>query len=139
MKKYSLSSTSFTGEVIFEFNDLGFLTKFDTSQADLNESHQRWILREMPNHIDDIKRVLGNSKTAILTELSTDVTFQMFWDRYNEKIRSSRKRSEAKWNRMSQADRNRAYWWIGKYELTLTGNREKKYAESYLNAEQWNN
>lgn len=139
MTKYSLTSTAFAGEVIFEFNELGFLTKYDASGADLSPQQQMWLLRERPDHIDDIKRVLGNSKTASITEIREDVTFQMFWDRYNDKLRSSRKRAETKWKRMSQTDRNKAYYFISKYELTLTGNREKKYAETYLNAEQWKN
>jgi len=139
MKTYSLTSTAFPGEVIFDFDDAGYLVKFDTSGADLSEQQQLWLLKKMPKHLSRVKQVLENSNTATLTEINQDVTFDSFWNRYNNKVRSSKKRTLARWNRMSRTDRLRAFNFIVKYEATLTNGIEKKYAETYLNAELWNN
>ena len=139
MKIYSLTSTAFEGEVIFEFDDAGNLVSFDTKGAQLSQQQQMWILKAMPRHLAHILNIMGDSKTATLTEIKQEVTFDMFWNRYNLKDRSSKKRTQVKWNRMSRADQVRAFNHIAKYELTLKPGVDKKYAESYLNAELWNN
>ena len=139
MKLYSLTSTAFDGEVILEFDDAGNLVKYDASQANLSEKQQLWMLRKMPHHLAHISRILGDSATAKLTELRQEITFEMFWNRYDEKLRSSKKRTMAKWNRMTRAAQIAAFNFIGKYENNIPNGVAKKYAESYLNAELWNN
>ncbi len=139
MKTYTLTSELFEGEVIFEFNDLGYLVNFDARGATLNESQMYFILKNMAKHLVKIKDMLDKSKSARFTEIKQDITFDKFWNRYNSKDRSSKKRTLARWNRMSKTQQVKAYNHIGKYELTLKPGIERKYAESYLNAELWNN
>lgn len=139
MTKYSLTSVAFDGEVIFTFNDSGLLESFDTAGADLSETQQVWILKQLPRELAEIKRVIGTSDSAKLTELKQEITFDMFWIRFDEKIRSSKKKSLAKWNRLSKTDRVKAFYFISKYEMSIPNGVAKKYAESYLNAELWNN
>lgn len=139
MKRYSLTSTAFNGEVIFEFNEFGLLEKFDLSAAELSEKQQLYILRDLPRELPELNRVLGDSKTAKLTEVTSQITFAMFWDRYNEKSRSSKKKSEKRWDRMSKTNQFKAYHFIFKYESNLRPGTVKKYAETYLNDELWNN
>jgi hypothetical protein len=139
MKIYTLTSTAFDGEVLFEFDHAGYLVKFDTGAANLSEQQQLWLLKKMPRHLAHIKQVLGDSDTASLTEVKEDITFDQFWNRYDEKVRSSKKRSQAIWNRMSKTQRLKAFRYIGKYEINIPNGVAKKYAESYLRAELWNN
>lgn len=139
MTEYSLTSVAFDGEVIFTFNDSGLLESFDISGAELSEKQHLWILKELPRELCEIKRVMGSSVSASMTELKKEITFEMFWQRYNEKIKSSKKKSLAKWNRLSKADRVKAFYFISKYEMSIPNGVAKKYAESYLNAELWNN
>ena len=139
MSLYSLTSTAFDGEVLFEFNDAGILQKFDTSAAQLSEQQQLWILRTMPNSLPDVKKMLGDSTTAKFTELKQDVTFEMFWNRYNEKVRSSKKKAERIWNRLTKTNQVKAFRGIIAYERNIPGGVLKKYAETYLGAEIWNN
>ena len=54
MKKYLLTSTAFTGEVEFTFNDLGMLGSFDASRADLSAKQQEWILKAMPDTFQSV-------------------------------------------------------------------------------------
>jgi hypothetical protein len=139
MSLYSLTSTAFDGEVLFEFNDAGILQKFDTSAAQLSEQQQLWILKKMPKHLAHVKMILGDSETATLTELKQDVTFEMFWNRYNEKVRSSKKKAERIWNRLTKTNQVKAFRGIVAYERNIPGGVLKKYAETYLGAELWNN
>jgi len=140
MKRYSLTSTAFDGEVLLEFNDSGLLTGYDCNGATLTEAQQLWILNRMPREIADLKRIINEAKQAKLTELEDEeVSFDKFWNRYDEKIRSSKKKTLAKWNRMPKAQRLKAYKYIATYERSLYAGVAKKYAETYLNAELWNN
>lgn len=147
MKKFLFTSGAFEGEVIFEFKEfkgedgvvLWLLTKFDSDLAELSDMQQRWLLTKMPKELSEVRRVIGTSPTAILTEVLLNLTFDIFWNRYGEKIRSSKKRTIAKWNKMTESERGKAYRFIPKYEGNMQPGTNKKYAETYLNDELWNN
>ncbi len=139
MITYSLTSDAFTGEVIFQFNDAGLLMSYDARGAGLSERQQIFILKELPRELSEIKKVISNSVSAKLTEVSKEITFEMFWNRYDEKTRSSKKTAETVWKRMSVTDRNKAYWFIPKYFSSILPGVPKKYAETYLRKELWNN
>jgi hypothetical protein len=76
------------------------------------------------------------------TEIKTEVTFEVFWNRYfagRPKDNSSRKRAETKWNRMSKGEQAKAYAYIGLYLGNVAYGTQPKHAETYLNSELWNN
>lgn len=62
----------------------------------------------------------------------------MFWDKYNDKIRSSKKKSLKIWDKLTSTDQVKAFTYIHTYNRHR-GNAEKKYAETYLGSELWNN
>lgn len=139
MKRYSLTSESFTGEVVFVFNDFNLLESFDTAAAQLSEPQQVFLLKSLPRDLAELHNLVTKSISAKITEIPFTITFDLFWNRYNEKLRSSRKKSLAKWNRLSVTDQAKAYYFIAKYENSILPGVPKKYAETYLNAELWNN
>ena len=136
MKTFHLTSLSFEGYVEFEFNNYGLLDRYEI-HANLSEKQQIYILKHLPREILELDKF--KSDTATVTEINLDVTFDMFWNRYDEKIRSSKKKAMVKWNKMSQAERLRAFRFIIKYESNILPGTYKKYAETYLNAELWAN
>lgn len=139
MRTFLLTSTAFIGEVEFIFNDSGLLDSFDKSKAELSEKQQLWILKQLPQQLNELQRVLGDSKTAALTEIKESITFEQFWNRYDEKIRSSKKKALQRWNRMCKSQQLKAYKFITRYEQSIPSTVMKKYAETYLNSELWNN
>lgn len=82
---------------------------------------------------------MEGSKTGKLTEVTLNITFEMFWNRYDDKVLSSRRKTEARWNRMTKADQIKAFNFINRYEQNIPTGTRKKYAETYLNSEIWNN
>jgi hypothetical protein len=138
-RRFLLTSSAFDGEVVFDYNENGLLEKYDISSASLSESQQVWILKRLPRELAELERVITSTETAKLTEVKQDITFEMFWNRYDEKDRSSKKRALAKWNKMSKAQQAKAYYHIQKYFNSIPVGVAKKYAETYLNAELWNN
>lgn len=137
MKRYSLTSKKFSGEVIYEFDDEGCLSLFDMRGAELSISQKKAMYNCVPTHVDSIQII--KTEHSKLTEIVQEVTFEMFWEKYDDKLSSSKKRALAKWNKMSSSEQVKAYKYIRRYFNTLEGGIRKKYAETYLNAETWNN
>jgi len=136
MKLFHLTSTAFEGFVQFQYNDIDLLEKMEI-HADLSENQQVFLLRHMPREITELEKLRSDSST--ITEIKQDITFEMFWEKYDDKVNSSKKRTVQKWNKMTPADRARAYWFISKYVASIPSGTRKKFAETYLNAELWNN
>jgi len=139
MKTFLLSSSGFTGEGLFRFDEAGRLVQYDVTNAALSQEQLNWFTNKLPRTLSELKNVLRASRGSVLTEQKQSaVTFDMFWDKYDEKTRSSKKRSLAKWNRMSQVQRDKAFNFIDTYFRNLLGTAPK-YANTYLNDELWNN
>jgi len=139
MNHLQLTSEAFTGAVDIYFNDKGLLTGFDTNGADLSESQQKWLLLHMPLDIKDVRNVIGTSPTAKLTDVTQPVTFDMFWNRYDDKITTNKKRTEKRWDSLSKIDQVKAFNYIQRYFLHLPAGTRKLYPETYLNSGMWNN
>ncbi|OSZ79310.1 hypothetical protein CAP35_13945 [Chitinophagaceae bacterium IBVUCB1] len=137
MKTLIMTSSSFTGSVTFEYGESGRLERFSID-ATMGEEQVRWLGRYMPWYEDDIQGFCSLSDKLVFSLTDREVTFEMFWNRYNDKSRSSRKKAEQKWNKLSKADQVKAYCYIPVY-LKNKGEAGLKYAETYLHAELWNN
>lgn len=138
MKTFLLTSTAWSGQIELQYDDLDHLTKCDLSQAQLSLQQHMWFLRRLPVELTALKELITNS-TARLVEVNQEITFESFWNRYNDKVRSSRKKAERIWSRLSKADQAKAYAYVATYEASRSAGVAKKYAETYLNAELWNN
>jgi len=136
MRTFHLTSLAFDGYVEFVFSENGLLERYEI-HANLSEKQQVYILKHLPREIRELDNF--KSETATITEVTMDVTFDQFWNRYDEKIRSSKKKTMARWNKMSKGEQNRAYRFIPKYESNILPGTAKKYAETYLTAELWAN
>ncbi len=134
---YHITSTSWAGYIELEFNSIGLMIRSDITQAVLNEAQQIWFLKNC-RELSELQRVIIGT-SATLTEVKLEVTFDLFWNRYDEKIRSSKKKALTTWNRLRKDDQVKAYQYIKKYEQSISPGVAKKYAETYLNAELWNN
>ena len=135
---FHITSSSWTGYIEVEYNELGYLVHSDIRNAELSETQQKWFLNRLPRELAELKRTIDGT-TATIEEVTQVITFTMFWDRYNEKIRSSKKKAITTWNRMAVPEHIKAYNFIKKYEANIPTGVAKKYAETYLNAELWNN
>jgi hypothetical protein len=134
MKTFVLTNEHIPGEIFLLEDDCGKV-RCDFSKSDATAPQQTFILQHAESGMAELKRVLtGNSK---LVELLA--TFEMFWRRYDDKLNSSKKRSEIKWNKMSKVEQQRAYDFIPTYFNNIPYGTRRKFAETYLNAELWNN
>jgi len=138
VQKYILTSDKFKGEVLFEFTDL-ILSKYETSGAELSEQQMIYTAKHIPRELAEAIDWFARSKSAKFTEIKQEITFDMFWIRYDDKVNSSKKKTEIKWNKMRISERIKAFEYIPAYFRSIPYGTRKKYAETYLNAELWNN
>jgi len=135
---YQITSDTWRGYIEIEFDALGYMVRTDLTNAELTENAHRWFLNKMPRELAGLTRVIEGT-SAKLTEIKKEVTFDDIWNRYDLKIRSSKKKSLAVWNRMNSSQRQKCFDFIKKYEANIPAGVPKKNFETYLNAEQWNN
>ncbi len=138
MKTLVLTSSNFEGELEFRYGSDGYLCFFE-NRSGMDRLQQAWLLKRIPPTIDDLKAMVKQSKASKLTEIKRDISFEMFWDRYDHKSLSSKKKAQTRWNQMSKVQQAKAYYYIQTYFNRLPGGVAKKYAETYLNSEIWNN
>lgn len=134
---YQITSTSWTGYIEVEYNELGYLVRSDTRTAELSEGQQKWFLNRMPRELAELQRTIAGS-TATITEIKRSVTFDEAWKLFHDEF-GSKKKAQAKWLKMPEAETLKAYDYIKKYLAKKPETIAKMYFVTYLNAELWNN
>ncbi len=135
MRVFEITSTKFTGKVIVKFNDQDCFAGIDFSEADITVGQVQWFLKHLPAN----SHALGIFPDGTVTEVCESIDFNAFWNRYDDKARSSKLKTERVWNRMSRAEQVKAYNYVPKYFNSIPGGVMKKYATTYLNDQLWNN
>ena len=139
MRIFHLTSLRFEGHVELKFNDEDRFIAIDFIESGVNVEQQKWILQSLPSNVHALGMYDKYKDSMTVTEIIQNITFEIFWERYNDKISSSKKKSAARWNKMPAAEQAKAYRYIGRYLASIPAGTRKKYAETYLNAELWNN
>ena len=136
MSKYLLTIPNYEGSVVFTYDNGNRLTGilFDGNFPD---NVKAAMLKTLPLTPDRLEVTKG--RTGVLAEIEEKVTFEMFWNRYNDKARSSKVKTERVWNRMTETERSKAYRFISRYKTSIPQGVCMKYATTYLNDQLWNN
>ena len=139
MRTFILTSNRFSGEVKMKFKDDSNRTfaGIDFSHSAVSEKQQVWFLKHLPSKTGDLQ--FYKSSEIEVNEIIEECTFQAFWNKYDDILNSSKKKTEAKWNKMKQIEQIKAFKFISVYFANIPPGTRKKYAETYLNSELWNN
>ena len=139
MTTFLLTGTKFSGEIELRYGDDELLLSYEL-RAVLTAEQKYWLMNNLPRCVGDLHVLVGSVASFTITEVKAEpVTFEAFWERYDDKENSSKKRTRQKWDKMPVAERERAFRHIPKYIARLPYGTRKKFAETYLNAELWNN
>ncbi|TZF81799.1 hypothetical protein FW774_17230 [Pedobacter sp. BS3] len=112
MKKYILTSKSFTGAVEFGFNSTGTLV-FYNNAADMSDKQTDWLLAHLPPnevYLNQLKVKISGE----LKEVPPDLSFDTFWTAYDKKIHAIR--CKPLWNKLKDTDKMRAIMQIKPYD-----------------------
>lgn len=140
MKTYSITSSKFEGEIVAVYDDRHELINLDISGAAMDIIQKNWLMSNSPTTEDRLQEMKSRSPYMVITSIpEREITFEAFWQHYDDKINSSKKRAKAKWEKMTKTQQTKAYHYIDRYFASLPYGTRKKYVETYLNAELWNN
>lgn len=139
MRKFELTSPAFEGCVTYGFDDAtDRLVMVDMSSVPFSEEMWNCIWKNLPatsRHINGVK-----GRTGVITEVTDgEVTFDMFWQRYDDKARSSKVKTRKAWDKMPKREQVKAYNYVPKYFQSIPPGVCKKYATTYLSDQLWNN
>lgn len=139
MRKFELTSPAFSGHITYGFDDTtGRLLLVDMSEAELSKEQWECICKKIPANISNINVAKG--RTGVITEVTDgEVTFDMFWQRYDDKARSSKVKTRKAWDKMPAREQVKAYRFIPRYFESIPPGVCKKYATTYLSDQLWNN
>lgn len=135
MRVFEITSTKYVGRVTIKFNNQDCFAGIDFSEADVTVGQVQWFLKRIPAN----SHAMGIFPEGMVTEVLESIDFNAFWNRYDDKARSSRIKTERVWNRMSRAEQVKAFNFVPKYFRSIPGGVMKKYATTYLNDQLWNN
>lgn len=135
MKRYLLTSTKFTGTAEIWFNGLDILCRIDTTQTDMDIDTVTAFKKAVPPSFNLLAGRFTSETTIV--EATIDITFEMFWDKYNKKI--NKERAVALWKKLTTTDKVLAYYGIEQYDnyLRLQSWRTKADPETYLKQKYW--
>jgi hypothetical protein len=144
MLKYVYNSKHFEGEVLlwYDSEKPNLLVMFDMSKAEFSPNQHVAFLQNFPRSLDELELLIEkDSANRKMVQYFDNVTFDLFWERYDHKRLSSKIKTEKIWNKMSDSEKYKAYFFVERYEndLRRSGGIAKKHAETYLNAVLWNN
>ena len=137
MRQFNVTTPKSTTGIVFTYTDSGLFMGILINET-MEKEALEYVVKSIRLTLDEFFVWAKTIKHIEVVELQQNISFDMFWDLYNDKARSSRKKSQLVWNRLAEPDRIKAYYHYPRYNKHR-GNAEKKYCETYLNAELWNN
>ena len=138
VKKFHVSTTTSPEGVVYTYEQetktlIGIEIKQMMPQERVLKVFETLIFRE-----EDFIRHWSSHSSVTVVEIVENITFDLFWKKYDDASRSSKKRSKRLWDKLTTEDHIKAYYFYDTY-VKFKGNAEKKYCETYLSAEMWNN
>lgn len=138
MAKFIITSPQFTGEIELVYNDDGYLIKYD-NRSEMDRTQIDYLLCRFPVHSALLQSLFSKSK-SLVTEVSEDLSFDLFWNKYSYKI-GNKKRCEKLWELLTDKEKHDCLAAIRKYDTYLSQRpkMDKAYPETFLNQKRWEN
>lgn len=128
MKKLLLTSTGYSGEVVIVYGMENKLILIDMQTASMTDEQIQAMKARVPTSYDESSFLKAfNSPTLRVIEEGFQVGFEAFWDKYG--IKRNKERCIKLWDKLSEADRVKAYYSLNGYFRHLAQNTWKTKAE----------
>lgn len=136
IRTYQLYSTHVNSNITVSYYE-GVLKSFEAENPNIVIAEKEGLKYNLFYLEADFLKV-AKEKGVQVTEIKREISFDMFWDKYNDKARSGKQEALAAWNKLKTIDRVCAYDYITVYDSQLKLNPVSKlHASSYLNKKRW--
>ena len=137
MRRFIITSYGFNGQAETVYNESGVLVKIDLMDTDMKNQALLRFMDIVPVLVSEIEKAFSKTNCTII-EAGYEVTFDMFWLKYNKKI--NKLRAVPLWNKLTKTKQVKAYTGIAAYDKFLRSTtRQKLDPENYLRNEAWEN
>jgi hypothetical protein len=138
MRRFLITSPSFTGEAELVYNTNETLIWIDMSKTNMAANLVTAFKNKVPANVQQLAAAFADTMATVV-EADYEVSFEMLWLKYDKKI--NRKRCEPLWNKLSKTEQVRAFNGIDAYNkfLKREGWRSKADPETYLRNQYWLN
>lgn len=138
MRRFIITSPKFTGSVELIYNSDGMLDGIDFSKLPSNPFNRNRFKEVIPIALANLETAFKETLCTIV-EAAFEITFDMFWSRYNKKINKSR--CLPLWDKLNKTEQVKAWQGIEGYEafLKATPWRTKCDPETYIRNKMWEN
>lgn len=136
MRKFLMTSPKFNGAIEFLYSHEEKLLRVDLTNASCSVGQIRKLLSVAPCTIEELRTAFADTQAAIV-ESDFEVTFEMFWEKYD--LKRNKKHAEKLWSRMNAVDRAKAYLNIDSYNKYCKRNEwyNKMYPDTFLRGEHY--
>ena len=136
--KYLVIYKKTQAELLFEYNDKGFLKAF-SSDIQAVQSTVDFYRQKFPFTASDIDYYKNHQEFTVKL-VAQDLGFKNFWNTYAHKV-GNKKRAEKLWDALTEVEKVKALSYLKTYDRHLIENRgiSKLYPETYLNQKRFNN
>lgn len=137
MRRFIITSPAFTGQAELVYDSENILVKIDVSNTNMRTLVFRFK-NMVPTLADDIATAFAPTRATVI-EADFEVTYEMFWSKYNKKINN--KRCIALWGKLTKTKQVKAFYGVDAYDKYLSKEswRSKADPETYLRNEMWEN
>lgn len=140
MEKFLLEIKKTGATIILGYRD-GVLVLLDMKET-VSKLQVLWVHKSVPHHyaeFEAFKKFLEKRGIKV-SEIMPDLSFDNFYNTYNYK-KGKKSSVQRTWESMEDTEQAKALAYIKKYNFYLAQhpNVQKKYPQSYLNAQEWNN
>lgn len=137
MKRFLITSPKFHGQAELLYTDAGVLCKIDVTDTNMGAQTVHQFKASVPAHTDMLGVAFSNLTTIV--EAEYEVSFEMFWKKYNEK--RNKKRCLILWSKLNKVQQVQAFFGVEAYFKYLKENgwRNKADPDTYLRGEYWEN
>lgn len=137
MRRFIITHPNFTGEAEIIFKIDGALAAINLYDATMDSETLNKFKSFVPAHINDIEKF--KQSKAVVVEADFEVSFDMYWKKYNKKINKIRAKNV--WDKLNKTEQVQAFYAIDDYDKYLAANkwRPKADPETYLRNKYWTN
>lgn len=139
MKRFLITSPKYSGQAEVFYNAAGVLCKIDCSDTNMSAGLIDAFKRVVSPHVDDIANPNRFTGGTVIVEAEFEVSFEMFWKKYNKKINKSR--CILLWGKLNKSVQVQAFFGVDGYDKYLKKEswRNKADPETYLRNQYWEN
>lgn len=138
MKRFLITSPKFSGQAEIFYNSDGVLCRIDCTDTNMTAIMVHHFKNAVSAHLMELSQKF--SSDTVIVEAEYEVSFDMFWKKYNKKVNKSR--CILLWSKLNKSMQVQAFFGIDAYNKFLKKEGEWRKPvdpENYLRNKYWEN